>query len=62
MHPEEPWEMAAVEYGGQCGGEFLDEIKKYNFAELTQDEWNKFTTCICMNYHAKYRELEPVPF
>ena len=27
--PEEPWEMAAVEFGGQCGGEYLDEIKIY---------------------------------
>lgn len=51
-------EKLAYIYGGQMGGEYLDEIKKYNLAQLSKEEWFTFLECVCKNYHMKFIELE----
>lgn len=56
------WELAAIEYGGNQGGEYLESIKVFDLAKLTPAQWATFCEVICMNYHAKRVELQPVPF
>lgn len=56
------WELEAINYGGQMGGEYLDSIKKTDLATLTTTEWQTFLETITINYHIKHRELKPCPF
>ncbi len=45
-------------HGGKNGGEYLESIKKFNLAELTEEEWLSFLECICKNYHLKLLEYQ----
>ncbi len=51
-------ERVAYLYGGKNGGEYLEEIQKFNLAELTKEEWLSFLECICKNYHLKLLESQ----
>lgn len=51
-------EREAYLYGGKNGGEYLEEINKYNIYELSSDEWLTFLECICKNYHLKLLESQ----
>jgi len=45
------FEMQAALIGGQYAGEYLDSIGKTDLAKLTKDEWQRFCSVMCVNYH-----------
>lgn len=52
----------ANEYASDMAGEYLNELKKTDLAELTRDEWMELINIITKNYISKKSELEPCPF
>lgn len=61
-HDSQPWELEAILFGGQCGGEYLESINKTDLAQLTSDEWAEFVKIIALNYHEKHNRLKPCSF
>lgn len=57
-----PNETEAVMYGGQMGGEYLDELGKTNLAALSADEWKQFLFCIIGGYCEKIASYNDIPF
>ena len=57
-----PNEIESVLYGGQQGGEYLDELGKTNLAALTADEWQQFLFCVVGGYCEKISEFNAIPF
>lgn len=55
-------ELSAIEVGGQCGGEYLDEIGKTDLAKLTPYEWKTFCRSIVSGYIADMQKRIKVPF
>jgi hypothetical protein len=62
MNDLQGFEIMALEYAGQMGGEYLDSIGKTDLATLTQDEWKIFIQCVCLNFTHKRIELDGIPF
>lgn len=63
MHPDlEPWQVEAILFGGECGGEYLTEINQTDLAKLTSEQWQTLLYVITHNYHLKHIELKPCPF
>lgn len=56
------WELPAIAFGAAQGGEYLDSIKVFDLSCLTHSQWMTFCEVVCMNYHAKRVEIQPVPF
>ena len=52
-----PNEQAAMEHGGQMGGEHLDSIGKTDMLSLTPQEWNTFIECVVTGYCDCLRDL-----
>lgn len=61
-HDLQEWEILAILYGGQMGGEYLESINKYSLDQLTPEEWQTFLVTVCFNYHAEHNRLKPCPF
>lgn len=57
-----PHEDSALEYAGDCAGEFLDALGKTDLAKLSVEEWQGLIKCVALNYQNKRIELEPCPF
>lgn len=57
-----PHEDLALDFAGDCAGEYLEELKKTDLAKLTVEEWQGFIKCVALNYTNKRIELEPCPF
>lgn len=55
-------ELAAIEVGGQCGGEYLDEIGKTDLATLSKAEWSTFLRCVVGGYVADMQKRIKAPF
>ncbi len=57
-------ESMAAQDGGSDGGEYLDQIGKFNLAELTPDEWAEFCRRIVGGYRKALakRTAEECPF
>jgi len=57
-------ESMAAQDGGSEGGEYLDQIGKFNLAELTPDEWAEFNRRIVAGYRKALakRTAEECPF
>ena len=53
---------------GKNGGEYLEDIKKYDLRHLTKDEWTQFLRCVIgkfgeLKYLQKDDDLdEEIPF
>lgn len=62
MNDLEYWQLEAIQFGGSCGGEYLEEIGKTDLTKLTPEEWQTFIQCVCLNYHQKHSELKSCPF
>ena len=45
------FEIKAALIGGQYAGEYLDSIGKTDLAKLTKQEWERFCSVMCVNYH-----------
>jgi len=56
------WEITAALYGGEMGGEYLEEIGKTDLRTLTPEEWSTFLQVVCSNYHAEHNRSKPCPF
>ena len=52
-----PNERAAMEHGGQMGGEYLDSLGKTDLATFTAEEWSTFIECVVTGYCDCLREL-----
>ncbi len=52
-----PNESAAMQHGGQMGGEYLDSIAKTDLATLSTEEWATFVECIVTGYCDQLRDL-----
>lgn len=55
-------ELAAIEAGGQCGGEYLDSINKTDLAKLSHDEWATFCRCVVNGYVEEMQRRVVAPF
>lgn len=52
-----PNEKAAMEHGGQMGGEYLDSLGRTDLATLTTDEWECFIEAVVTGFCDHLREL-----
>jgi hypothetical protein len=52
-----PNEQAAMEAGGQLGGEYLDSIGKTDLAALSASEWATFVEAVVTGYCGHLREI-----
>ena len=52
-----PNEKAAMESGGQLGGEYLDSIGKTDLAALSANEWATFVEAVVTGYCDHLREM-----
>ncbi len=52
-----PNEIAAMEYGGRMGGEYLDRLGKTDLARLTGKQWAVFVETIVTGYGDHLRDL-----
>ena len=43
-------EIAAIDAGGNAGGEYLDSIQKTDLGKLSVEEWDQFVECIITGY------------
>lgn len=55
-------ELDAIDAGGQCGGEYLDEIGKTDLSTMTEDEWRTFCRCIVTGYIGEMQKRIRAPF
>lgn len=62
MNDLTPYEQAALEFAGECAGEYLDSIGKTDLAKMTQEEWQTLISVACLNFSQKRNELTPCPF
>ena len=52
-----PNEIAAMEFGGRMGGEYLDRLGKTDLAALTCEQWSIFIEVIVTGYGDHLRDL-----
>ena len=52
-----PNEQAAIQHGGEMGGEYLDSLGKTDLASLEQTQWLTFLECVVTGYCDHLREL-----
>jgi hypothetical protein len=45
------FEIQAALIGGRYAGEYLESIGKTDLSKLTNDEWERFCSVMCVNYH-----------
>ena len=50
-------ELQAIDYGSQMGGEYLEEIKKYDLERFTKKEWDTLVGVIIGGYVIKLAEI-----
>ena len=50
-------ELGAIEYGGEMGGEYLDEIKVYDVSKLTKHQWDTFIGVVIAAYLLKMADV-----
>lgn len=50
-------EKHAMEDAGALGGAYLEEIKKTDLMQLTQDEWRTFIKTVCGGYVASLDDM-----
>ncbi len=53
-------EIEAALYGGQMGGEYLDEMGKTNLAALSAAEWQQFLLCVVGGYVTQLAKTRPL--
>ena len=52
-----PNEIAAMEFGGRMGGEYLDRLGKTDLTKLTPQQWETFIEVIVTGYGDHLRDL-----
>ncbi|CAA7615758.1 DUF6511 domain-containing protein [Magnetospirillum sp. UT-4] len=52
-----PNEIAAMEFGGRMGGEYLDHLGKTDLATLSAEQWAIFVEAIVIGYGDHLRDL-----
>ena len=52
-----PNEQAAIEHGGEMGGEYLDSLGKTDLARLSIEEWHTLIEAIVTGYCDHLREF-----
>ena len=55
-------EEIALDYSGECAGEYLDSIGKTDFSQMTQEEWRTLITIVALKFVQKRNEITPCPF
>lgn len=58
----EPYEIEAMSYAGRMMGEYLEEIKQSDIANLNGLQWNTMLSVVCLSFLQKRAELSPCPF
>lgn len=39
-------ELIAIDEGGNCAGEYLESINKFDLSKLSTHEWHQFLRCV----------------
>lgn len=55
-------EIAAMMFGAQMGGEYLDSIGKTDLGALSEDEYMTFIECVITGFTDKLAEMNKPPF
>tara|TARA_R110000851_G_scaffold99923_2_gene215267 strand:- start:21 stop:227 length:207 start_codon:yes stop_codon:yes gene_type:complete len=62
LYDEEEAHVESLKYASENAGEYLEELKKTDLADLSYDEWMELLNVVQKNYFNKKNNLTICPF